>query len=323
MLTLEEIENISFRRAGIGGYKTDDVDNFVDGVIVKVKNLQSANKELESRIEQLNAQIQMFKERQESVQDAIITAEMTSKSVIKEATRKAEVLVADANSKAENIINEANIQSEQTVSEAKEKADNVISNAVRESAFKVNQNNQILEKQKILMIEIQEEIKRFKKLLVKSYKSHLEMINSIPDADTLNEYQDKLDEYYAEETNADNIFNTAVVEEKEISVDEIKETEPVCESTTEKTISSETDTTNIAEEKNNTEDNGVVFSSGKNNQDNKTENSIRKIENDNGNDSEAEDMPVISLPENNREPVILDSQTDKKFGVLKLDDEQE
>ena len=36
MLTMEEIENISFRRSGLGGYKVEDVDTFVDGVIEKV-----------------------------------------------------------------------------------------------------------------------------------------------------------------------------------------------------------------------------------------------------------------------------------------------
>ena len=57
MLTVEEIENISFRRSGIGGYKVEDVDTFVDGVIEKVRQQERTNQELEARIEQLNRQI--------------------------------------------------------------------------------------------------------------------------------------------------------------------------------------------------------------------------------------------------------------------------
>src|SRR5574344_1505525 len=122
MLTLEEIENISFRKAGLGGYKTEDVDTFVDGVILKVKSLEIANKEVEGRIEQLNAQIQKFKEKEDSVQDAIITAEMTAKSLVRDAAHKAEVIVTDANTKAENMIKEASEKAEKTLSESNTKA---------------------------------------------------------------------------------------------------------------------------------------------------------------------------------------------------------
>ena len=55
MITLEEIENVTFRKAGLGGYKVDDVDNFVDKVIDKVKSLELANKELESRLDEEDA----------------------------------------------------------------------------------------------------------------------------------------------------------------------------------------------------------------------------------------------------------------------------
>ena len=32
MMTLEEIKNVSFRKANIGGYRVDDVDDFIDKV---------------------------------------------------------------------------------------------------------------------------------------------------------------------------------------------------------------------------------------------------------------------------------------------------
>ena len=92
MFTLEEIENVSFRRAGISGYKIEDVDTFVDGVIEKVRALDLANKEMEARIEQLNVQISKHEAQAESVQDAIITAEMTAKKLVRDANMKSEVM---------------------------------------------------------------------------------------------------------------------------------------------------------------------------------------------------------------------------------------
>ena len=50
MLTVEEIENVSFRRAGLGGYKIEDVDNFVDDVIEKVRDLENSSKEFEKDV---------------------------------------------------------------------------------------------------------------------------------------------------------------------------------------------------------------------------------------------------------------------------------
>ena len=32
MLTIEEIKNIAFRRAGMNGYRADDVDEFIDDI---------------------------------------------------------------------------------------------------------------------------------------------------------------------------------------------------------------------------------------------------------------------------------------------------
>lgn len=197
MLTLEEIENISFRKSSFGGYKTDDVDTFVDGVILKLKDLQTANKELENRIEQLNAQIKLFNEKQESVHDAIITAEMTSKSLIREATHRAEVLITDANTKAENIIKEATEKADKVLLESNQKAGSVINSAVCKSKEKINENNLILENQKNLIDQIQDEINRFKDSLIQSYRNHLEIINSLPRTDKLNQFQGKIDEYHA------------------------------------------------------------------------------------------------------------------------------
>lgn len=288
MLTLEEIENISFRKAGLGGYKTDDVDTFVDSVILKVKDLEIANKELERRIEQLNEKIQKYKEKEESVQDAIITAEMTAKSLVREATHKAEVMITDANTKAENIVKEAN-----------EKADTVINNAMRQSAKKIDENNKTIENQKKLIVQIQSEVTKFRDALIDSYRNHLKMIDSLPKAEEFKKYQQKLDECYPTSTSAE------VVKPAEKSADTVKKTVDTKKpdsvkkpQTDEKKPETSVNTANSALKENKETE---IFSSSKAEHDFKP-GSVAKA------DTEAEDMPS----ENKREPI--------KFGVLKLDD---
>ncbi len=311
MLTLEEIENISFRKAGIGGYKTEDVDTFVDGVILKVKDLENTGRELENRIEQLNAQIQIFRERQESVQDAIITAEITAKSIVREATHKAEIMITDANTKSENIIKEATEKSENMLAESNTKADTILNNATRKSAEKVDENNHILENQKKLITQIQNEVSRFKDALIQSYRNHLEIINSLPKADEFKAYQKKLDEYYptAEVPNSEN---------KEQPKQDIKKAEPKSEVQKKIPVMEVTKAEN--ENKNKKED---VFSSSENKD--VLHLSKKPVEKDKIKDNEAEDVPAEIKSDNKREPVIInngedDKKNPTKFGVLKLDD---
>ncbi len=196
MLTVEEIENISFRRSGIGGYKIEDVDNFVDGVIDKVKELELSNKELERRIEQLNQKLLKHEERAESVQDAIITAEKTSKKLVKDAALKAETILSSAKQEAEKTVAEADEKALRTVTEADVRAKTLLDSALTHSAASIDENNRIIEQQKQQIIQIQSEVTRFKAALLDAYNNHLKIINSLPEEEEFRQYQEKLDESY-------------------------------------------------------------------------------------------------------------------------------
>ena len=43
MLTVKEINEISFGKAGFSGYKPEDVDNFIDEVVESFQQLQAEN----------------------------------------------------------------------------------------------------------------------------------------------------------------------------------------------------------------------------------------------------------------------------------------
>ena len=61
MLTLSEIINVTFRRAGFSGYRTEDVDAFVDAVKETVEALlhtQSQKKEEMDALRQENRQLE-------------------------------------------------------------------------------------------------------------------------------------------------------------------------------------------------------------------------------------------------------------------------
>lgn len=207
MITLDEIENVSLKKSGFGGYKIEDVDNFIDKVIAKVRSLERANKELESRIEEQDKEVQKYKENADSVQSALISAQKTAKQIVMEATQKSAEQIADANEKAEKMLLEAKQKAESLVQEAQERADKMnaetdtrieetINRALRESSGKIEENNRILETQKSNILRLMEESNKFKNSLFAIYKEHLNLINSISNEANIKEQKQRLDDEY-------------------------------------------------------------------------------------------------------------------------------
>lgn len=235
MLTLKEIENVSFRKSGLGGYKTDDVDTFVDGVIEKVRDLELQNKEMAERVNSLNQEIQTYKEREESVQNAIITAEMASRKVTEEAQEKADLLEKESREKSETMLAEAEEKSKKLLAEAQEKADHIneeinqkadkmMNDALKESSGKIEENNQMIEQQKQMIIQLKEESAKFKESLLEQYKNHIKLIGSLPKSNDAARSRKELDEKYPESV-PNQPIEIETVSIEEVSEEVIEETE--------------------------------------------------------------------------------------------------
>ena len=207
MITLEEIENITFRKSGLGGYKIDEVDHFVDDVVDKVKSLELAQRELELKIENQQAEIKNYKEKEDSVQNALISAQVSAKQIKSEAEKKAQEKLDEADSEAEKTISEAKEEAEKLLAEAKEKAEQInadtdakveelMNKALRESSDKIDENNRILEEQKKNIIKLMGEANKFRNHLLKEYKNHLSIINSMSKGEDFKKKQAELDKNY-------------------------------------------------------------------------------------------------------------------------------
>ncbi|MBR2175723.1 MAG: DivIVA domain-containing protein [Clostridia bacterium] len=196
MITLEEIENISFRKTGLSGYKIDDVDSFLDKVVKKVRSLELVNRELEGRIEAQNKEIQKYKEKEESVQSAIITAEMTAKQIVMEATRKSDEQLSESKEKAESIVREAQERADNINAETNARVEELMNRALRESADKIEENNRILEAQKKSIIRLMGEASKFRNSLLQAYKEHLKIINALAKPEDFKKQQKELEENY-------------------------------------------------------------------------------------------------------------------------------
>ena len=161
MLTLNDIINVSFRKSGFSGYRTEDVDHFIDQVkdsydqLLK-KTMEQAEQqelllaqkaELQKKLEVLAEKVEDYRKDEAEIKTALVSAQKLGEASIREARHKAEIILKDATLKAERIIGTA-------------KSD-------------VKEHEKALD-------ELRKQTADFRSKLLALYKDHLTMIDAIP-----------------------------------------------------------------------------------------------------------------------------------------------
>lgn len=112
MLTLDEIRDISFRRAGKNGYNAADVDEFIDEVTATVEQLIAEKNDCLRKMDILAGKIEQYREDEETVRNALLTSQKLADSTMKEAQNKAEYIVKAAEKRSRAILTEAEMATE-------------------------------------------------------------------------------------------------------------------------------------------------------------------------------------------------------------------
>lgn len=152
MLTLNEIRNVNFRKSNFGGYRAEDVEAFIDEVQLSYDSLLKENAELLKRLESLTAKLEEYQQEEDSIRNALMNAQKVGDASLRDAKHKAEIILKDATIKAEKIVSNAQIE--------------------------IHREREVIEK-------MQRDIADFKAKLLKVYKEHLTLINSIPNEDIM------------------------------------------------------------------------------------------------------------------------------------------
>ena len=112
MLTIDEIREVSFRRAGKNGYNAADVDEFIDDVTDTVEQLIAEKNDCMRKMDILASKIEQYREDEETVRNALLTSQKLSDTKIKEAQDKADYLIKSAERKSRAILTEAEMATE-------------------------------------------------------------------------------------------------------------------------------------------------------------------------------------------------------------------
>jgi cell division initiation protein len=106
MITPADIEYKEFTKA-VRGYKEEEVDDFLDLIIVDMENLINENRKLKSELERVRKQMERQSDNETSVYETLEAAKSLMNDIAASAERRAEVLLKNAELEASLITKEA------------------------------------------------------------------------------------------------------------------------------------------------------------------------------------------------------------------------
>ncbi|MGI6748683.1 MAG: DivIVA domain-containing protein [Anaerovoracaceae bacterium] len=106
MITPLDIQNKEFSRA-VRGYKEEDVDGFLDLLTLDLEKILEENRRLKEQIKNLTAELERFKNSEETVLKTLEAAKALMSDISVSAEKRAEILLKNAELDAQLIQREA------------------------------------------------------------------------------------------------------------------------------------------------------------------------------------------------------------------------
>lgn len=147
MYTATDIRNVEFTK-NMGGYKTAEVDAFVDSCADTVQALTAEKDELNKKLSILADKLVEYRRDEDSIRSALLSAQRMGDAVVRDANAEAERIVAEAKTNAE-----------------KEAA--ALQSTIRQYEAELDR--------------LKKEISDFKANMLSLYKEHLALLKTIPD----------------------------------------------------------------------------------------------------------------------------------------------
>lgn len=167
MLTMDEIKNISFRKATLSaGYRTEDVDEFIDEVIAILEQQKKEKTNLVHKIDVLATRVEQYRADEETVRNALLASQKVSDACIKEAKEKAAKIVREAEAKAQALLVDA---------------------------------NRMTAAEKEHYLQLQSDAAQLREELIEIYSKHIKSIDELPSASDIAKAKEELDSKYPTE----------------------------------------------------------------------------------------------------------------------------
>ena len=100
------------------GYNREEVNKFVDDVIVQTEAVINRVKSQQDEIESLKKELEHYKSIEETLKSALLNAEKASTDIKKNAIEESKLIVMDAKRNASHIVNDALLRAERIETKA-------------------------------------------------------------------------------------------------------------------------------------------------------------------------------------------------------------
>ena len=172
MLTPQDVRSAQFEK-NLRGYRTEEVDRFLDKVEEQLKQDEAQAEELRKQIAELTAENQRLHKEMENyeadgdmLKSALINAQRMGENVIREANQKSEEILHRANLRGDDIIRDAN----ELLQKASDRADEIINEANEKKLAQEREYDRV-----------RLEVTRFKSDVLNLYRSHVESLSRLPE----------------------------------------------------------------------------------------------------------------------------------------------
>lgn len=223
MLKPEQLKTHRFISAGRGTYEADDVDSFFSEVTASYEQMFRENGELVKKISLLAERVSQYKNDEDNIRRALLTAERMADKIQREAQqaaqeqldsaeKKSQELIASAQNRADVLETAASVKASQLNEESQRAASERITNAERTASVMISdaekKSNEIIEEAKrtaqaeldrinseikvnsSTLEVLSEEVTHFKRSLLDVYRKHIELITSLPERECAEEQTD-------------------------------------------------------------------------------------------------------------------------------------
>ena len=187
MKTPEQIRDMEFQKAPMGGYKQSEVEMFLEEVASQIEILVRQKNDAERKLQEMSKQAPEAALTASGIQNVLIKAQHVADQVVEDAKAEAVRIKAEADLK----ITEADIKAREVIAEAESKAvllgetaeneaAKIIANATKEAEVIIAEAKESIELEQKLYDRLKIEISDFRKKASQQCSALVELINQLP-----------------------------------------------------------------------------------------------------------------------------------------------
>lgn len=192
MLTPAKIKNHHFEAAGRNAYKADSVDRFIEEIVESYERMFRENGEMCKKIGLLAEKLEEYRNDEDNIRNALLTAQRMSEQIQREAREKAEQILTEvaAREQAENarieaqtteLMTKAAYQARTLVEEAQKQAEQIVYDATHESKEAAITARDCMIKEEAALEMMKIEVTKFKKQILDAYNAQFALIEQLPE----------------------------------------------------------------------------------------------------------------------------------------------